>query len=191
MKVYSSSFNRARSMMNKYSCCFITAWRAELSTNEKNKRNQQLASDIRSSGLTYYKSTGGYVENKGTDDEVRVVEKSFMVVNNRYTYENFVKLCVYWCGKYGQDSVLITQPSSDNNGAINVTGRYYNSSGGVELEFSGAEVKDVDEYFTNLYGKDFEMVSASVGCLTPKKDVRNATTRRLSDVEFRNLFPDL
>ena len=59
--VYAGSFNRARSHMNKYDCCFISACRDENSGKHNSANSRKLASDIRAAGLTYLKATGGYI----------------------------------------------------------------------------------------------------------------------------------
>jgi hypothetical protein len=134
-EIFAASFNRAVSHMNKTQCGFITAFREydsdgnELSHNERLRRNKKLEADIRASGLTFIRSTGGFIENKGTDLEKRVFESTFCVINNRFAPNDFIKLMVDWCGKYEQDSVLITNPRRENNSnnkAINVVGIYYN-----------------------------------------------------------------
>lgn len=190
--VQAGSFNRARKWMNELPCCFITAWRSDLSRNEKIRANRLLASDIRSAGLTYFKAVGGYVENQGTDDEVRVVEQSYMVVNNQYILSEFVSLCTYWCRKYNQDSVLVTVPvKKDGSSAIQVTGRYYDKNGDVVQEYNSVSVGTVQEYFSSMYGKDFVLSSCDLECHTSGNGVHTVNGRRTSQERFRDLYPNL
>lgn len=193
--VYGGSFNRARSHMNKYDCCFISASRDENSGKQDIANNRRLASDIRAAGLTYLRATGGYIENKGTDEEVEVVESSFLVVNNRYTYSEFKKLCLHWCAKYNQESVMFTHPVKESkNGkrvAIDVTAEYVNSDGVVTDRFDHVNVGTVEQFFSNMYGKDFVMSSTKLECKTIDRDVSQMNSHRSSKIEFATLYPEL
>lgn len=202
--IYASSFNRAVSHMNKEQCGFITAFREyssageKLSTNEKRRRNKQLEADIRASGLTFIKASGGFIENKGTDDEVRVSEDTFCVINNRFAPRDFIKLMVSWCKKYEQDAVLITTPVPERskNGQplvdkpINIIGEYYDKNGNVDMKFDNATVQDAEEYFTNIHGKDFVLSSTEM-TETKWYDVNSSSGRVLAIRDFKDLYGDL
>lgn len=202
--IYASSFNRAVSHMNKEQCGFITAFREyrsdgeKLSTNEKRRRNKQLEADIRASGLTFIKASGGFIENKDTDDEVRVSEDTFCVINNRFAPRDFIKLMVSWCKKYEQDAVLITtpMPARSKNGQplvdkpINIIGEYYDKNGNVDMKFDNATVQDAEEYFTNIHGKDFVLSSTEM-TETRWYDVNSASGRVLALRDFNDLYRDL
>lgn len=202
--IYASSFNRAISHMNREQCGFITAFREydsegnPLSINEKRRRNKQLEADIRASGLTFIKASGGFVENKGTDLETRVSEDTFCVINNRFPTEKFIALMVYWCRKYEQDSVLITTPVPERskNGQpltdkpINIIGEYYTKNGTVDMRFDNATVQDAEEYFTNIHGKDFVLSSTEM-VDTKWHDIHSAAGRVHGYRDFADLYPDL
>lgn len=203
--VFASSFNRAISHMNKTQCGFITAFREydadgnELSLNEKRRRNKRLESDIRASGLTFIKASGGFVENKGTNQESRVSEDTFCVINNRFAPKDFIKLMVSWCAKYEQDAVLITDPQPERshkngqplvNKAINVVGTYYDKHGNIDMQFDNATVQDADEYFTNICGKDFVLSSTDI-CETVGHSIYTTAGRVLGLNDFKDLYPDL
>ena len=202
--IYASSFNRAVSHMNKEQCGFITAFREyssdgeKLSTNEKRRRNKQLEADIRASGLTFIKASGGFIENKDADDEVRVSEDTFCVINNRFAPRDFIKLMVSWCKKYEQDAVLVTTPVSERskNGQplvdkpINIIGEYYDKDGNVDMKFDNATVHDAEEYFTNIHGKDFVLSSTEM-TETKWYDVNSSSGRVLAIRDFKDLYGDL
>lgn len=202
--IYASSFNRAVSHMNKEQCGFITAFREyrsdgeKLSTNEKRRRNKQLEADIRASGLTFIKASGGFIENKGADDEVRVSEDTFCVINNRFAPRDFIKLMVSWCKKYEQDAVLVTTPMPERskNGQplvdkpINIIGEYYDKNGNVDMKFDNATVQDAEEYFTNIHGKDFVLSSTEM-TETKWYDVNSSSGRVLAIRDFKDLYGDL
>lgn len=145
------SFNRLMGNMNKYTVCFISAWRAhhyeyngELSEsslpgketdqpashNENQKRSKILESLLKKEGLQFNKCEGGYREESSKSEngrEEHVTEKSYAVVNNKYNDEDFINLMIQLGTKFDQDSILITQPTNEGNDRkiANVTGDYY------------------------------------------------------------------
>ena len=165
---------------------------------EKRQRNKELESEIKASGLTYIKAKGGFIENRGTSDEKRVAEETFCVINNRYAPSDFIKLAVYWCGMFDQDSVLITEPNpvlrSDghpNAGKpIDIIGRYYDKNGNIVDEFHNATVQDAEEYFTNIHGKDFVLSSTDIYS-TENRSIYNVSGRVMAIREFKRKYPDL
>lgn len=203
--VFAPSFNRAISLMNKTQCGFITAFREydadgnELSLNEKRRRNKRLESDIRASGLSFIKASGGFIENVGTDQESRVSEDIFCAINNRFAPKDFIKLMVSWCAKYEQDAVLITDPQPERskkngqplvNKAINVVGTYYDKHGNIDMRFDNATVQDADEYFTNICGKDFVLSSTDI-YETVGHSIYTTAGRILGLNDFKDLYPNL
>ena len=203
--IFASSFNRAIQHMNKTQCGFITAFRRfdnngnELSMNEKRRRNKRLEADIRASGLTFIKASGGFVENKGKDNETRVAEDTFCIINNRFAPKDFIKLMVSWCAKNEQDSVLITEPQQERdprNGQplvdkpINVVGTYYDKNGNIDSTFNNATTQDAEEYFTNICGKDF-VLSSTEYVKTEGHQIFCSSGRVLAIQDFKDLYPDL
>ena len=189
--VMGSSFSRCMEYMNKYNCMFITAFRSEYTHAENKLRNKELEADIHRSNLTFIKAHGGFVE-KTADGDKRVTEDTFCIVDNCYTVRDFIRLGVYWCKKYGQDAVLITTPSQDKtrNYALNIVGRYYDKNGNIDMEFDHATVGDVDEYFTNMCGKDFVLSSTQVFAsdIEPFATINGA---RMASNRFARKYPEL
>lgn len=157
-----SSFSKIVEYMNTRPCILISAFRGGNSKQVNRERNKQLAQDIHNSDLTYIKCRGHWVENEGTPEETDVQEESFLVVNNGYTNNDFVKLGVSWCKKYGQECVLITIPctkSKLNNSIMKVIGRLYNSSGAVVGRFDRTKfsLNNIGDCFTSALGKNFAL----------------------------------
>lgn len=128
-------------------CMMISACRGE-NTEEVNKeKTEELAKDIRSYNLGFVRILGGYIENKGTDDEREVTEESFFVAKNKdMSDEEFFKIAIKLCKKYGQDSVLVSLPDYCDFG-------YYDKNG--DFDFSPGEKfiandKEIGEYFSAL-----------------------------------------
>ena len=92
-------------------CMMISACRGERTEEENAKKTDELASDLRSMNYGFIRILGGYIENKGTEDEKEVTEESFFVPkpkneDDQTFFDNAIKLCK----KYNQDSVLISLP---------------------------------------------------------------------------------
>ena len=130
-------------------CMMISACRGERSEEENAKKTDELAEDIRSENLGYIRILGGYIENKGTEDEKEVTEESFFVPKPKdMSDEDFFNIAIDLCKKYNQDSVLISLPNYTEFG-------YYDKSG--NFDFSPGEKfiandKEIGEYFSALVG---------------------------------------
>lgn len=128
-------------------CIMISACRGERSEEENKKKTDELAKDIREAGLGFIRILGGYIENKGTEDEKEVTEESFFVPKNKkMSDEEFFDIAIKLCKKYNQDSVLISLPEYTDFG-------YYDKSG--NFDFSPGEKfiandKEIGEYFSAL-----------------------------------------
>ena len=128
-------------------CMMISACRGENSQETNDQKTDELAQDIRGLGYGYIRILGGYIENKGTEDEKEVTEESFFVpkpkdVEDQKFFDDAIDLCK----KYGQDSVLISLPDFVDFG-------YYNKNG--DFDFSPgndfvANDKQIGQYFSQL-----------------------------------------
>lgn len=99
----------------------ITAHRGEYDEETKRRRNAQLAGDLRKSGLSYTRVTGGYKERTPEGKERWVNEHSFVVHGPHKDYDphghmsNHVKNTLIRLGKkYYQDSILFKPHNSEN-----------------------------------------------------------------------------
>ena len=115
-----------------------------------NKRIKECISLIKASGFSYTPVYGGFIENKGTDDEQNVYERSFIIYNNKKSGEvpDFKELYdfgIELARKYNQDSVLVKAPGEPP--------RYITQNGDVDMEFSGkTSFNDLSqEYFTDMH----------------------------------------
>lgn len=143
---YESNWGRVTQHI-KDGCMMISACRGERTEEENKKKTDELAKDIRSYDLGYIRILGGYIENKGTEDEKEVTEESFFVPKNKdMSDEDFFDIAIKLCKKYNQDSVLISLPDYTDFG-------YYDKSG--NFDFSPGEKfiandKEIGEYFSAL-----------------------------------------
>lgn len=142
--VKESNWSRITKHIND-NCFMISGCRGDKTEKENKARTEQLADDLREYGLGYVRVLGGYIENKGTEDEMDVTEESFFVpMPKDYTEEEFFDVAIELCKKYNQDSVLISMPGYVDFG-------YYDKNG--DFDFSPGErltFNDIGEYFSAL-----------------------------------------
>lgn len=115
-----------------------------------NQRIKELVSILKQSDFSYTPTYGGFIENKGTDDEENVYERSFVVYNHHKDgsvgdFEELRKFALDMAKKYNQDSVLIKAPKSNP--------QYVKQDGEVDFGFDGdVAFNDLSqEYFTDLH----------------------------------------
>lgn len=141
-----SNWSRLNRHINN-ACFLISACRGENDVTTNKKRTEALANDIRNAGLGYIRVLGGYVENKGTPEEIEVTEESFFVpITKNYTKQDFFDLAIKLCKKYDQDSVLISIPGFVDFGYYDKNGNF-DFSPGEKLVFTNGKV---GEYFSTL-----------------------------------------
>ena len=192
-----SSYNKLVEYVNTRPCMFITAFRGENSKTVNRQRNKQLAQDIHNSDLTYIKCQGHWIENKGTAEEIDVVEDTYCVVDNGYTNDDFVKLAVSWCKKYEQDAVLVTIPSSRksrlDNGVMQIIGKLYTKEGSVIGSFDRTKMtlNDVDRCFTTAFGKTFALYNAIEVNATSMVPYQTMNGFIIAASIFKHKYPDL
>ena len=115
-----------------------------------NERVKEIISDIKQSGFSYTPTYGGFIENKGTENEDVVYERSFIVYNkdksgNNRDFEDLFNFGLSMCRKFNQDSFLVQAPGENP--------KYIKQDGSVDFEFSGGKVfNDISQdYFTDLH----------------------------------------
>lgn len=131
-----------------------------LNPNEKGAKEQlaninklrvkELIQIIKQSGYSYTPVYGGFIENKGTDNEENVYERSFIIYSqdkkgNVLDVNELVEFGKALAKKYNQDSFLVKIP--------NEPPRYIKKDGSVDMEFSGnVSFNDLSQqYFTDLH----------------------------------------
>lgn len=115
-------------------------------------RIKKMISEIKKSGHSYTPVYGGFIENKGTDDEETVFERSFVIYSkdrrgNRVDFDGLYNLGLKMCKDYEQDSFLVQYP---DGGPM----QYVRGDGSVEKEFNvgASSFNDISkEYFTDLH----------------------------------------
>ena len=94
-------------------------------------------------------SYGGFIENKGTDKETNVYERSVVVYAEKRdgtaNPEELFNFAIEECNKFNQDSVLIKMP--------NDVPKYYKKNGDIDMTFpNDIKFNDLSQiYFTDLH----------------------------------------
>lgn len=127
----------------------ISASRGENDNQTNNKLSKQLLNDIKNSGFSFVPVFGGFIENKGTENEKQVYETSYIVLNfdrngNEKDFNTLKNLAINLCKKYNQDSVLVKAP--------NGVPQYITQNGNVDMEFNGdVKINDLtQQYFSSF-----------------------------------------
>lgn len=113
-----------------------------------NQRTKELLKDINKKGFTYTPCFGGFIENKGLENEQEVYEKSFIIYpykkDKSYNFQELKDFAIEKCDKYDQESVLIKAPTEKP--------KCYDDNGDITMEMSNdVTFNDItQEYFTDL-----------------------------------------
>lgn len=156
----------------------ISSNRNDSTAQENSEKYKELLQLLKDSGFSYIPVYGGFIENKGKENEKQVYEKSFIVLNfdrtgQELNYEDLYAKGLEWANKFNQDSFLSKAP--------NATAKYITKSGDVDFEFTG-EVKINDltqQYFTDFFK------SKNIGKKTNKKGDEYSKKHRLT---FEGVF---
>jgi hypothetical protein len=166
--LHESSLSRIHQHSKESNMGIITAYRGDYSKQQNETRNASLVSDIRSAGFGYVSVTGYYIENPGTPEETKVVEKSFVVIssaNDSGRLKGFLKRSGE---KYNQDSVLYKDAASDQAVLIGTApGRWPGLD--TEVKVGAWHANKIDSYYTQMKGHRtfrFESVESPEGLMS-------------------------
>ena len=115
-----------------------------------NKRIKDFIQILKKSNWSYIPVYGGFIENKGEENETTVYEKSFMIFNydkkgNVGSLKDLFDFGVKMSKEFNQDSFLYHAP--------NESPKYFDKNGELDFELgNGLKFDDYSqEYFTDLY----------------------------------------
>lgn len=116
-----------------------------------NKRIVDCIKMIKASGYSYTPVYGGFIENKGTEDEENVYERSFVVYNNlkgsgeSVDFSNLCNFGIEIAKRFNQDSILVKAPGEN--------AKYITQNGDIDMEFGDKlSFNDLSQdYFTDLH----------------------------------------
>jgi len=127
----------------------ISASRGDNTAAENNQKTNELFQNIKNTKFTFIPAFGGFIENKGTEEEKHVYEKVFIILNfdkfgNELPFEELQQFALEMCEMFNQDSVLVKAPNGNP--------KYLSRTGNVDNEFSGdIKINDLtQQYFTSF-----------------------------------------
>lgn len=114
------------------------------------ERVNDFVNILKKTKWSYTPVYGGFIENKGTDHEENVYERSFIIYNkdrngNPQNFDELRQFAINMARAYNQDSVLIKAPDGKP--------QYIKQDGSVDMEFDGdTKFNDFAQtYFTDLH----------------------------------------
>jgi hypothetical protein len=130
-------------------CAIVSASRFKNTNQENNQLTKELFLKLKNSNYSYIPVFGGFIENKGSENEQHVYEKSFLILNynkegEELPFQDLKNFALEICSEYNQDSVLLKSP---NGQPQTIT-----KDGDLDMEFSGdIKINDLtQEYFTSF-----------------------------------------
>lgn len=165
-KIEESSLSKVWAYTKKHSCGCVYGWRSELAYREKQENNHKILTVLMDKGYSITKIRGSYIENRGKEDEKKVVsEMAFFVVNlktegddNGQLESDLVKLGTY----FNQDSILSIRVGK---GFLVGTSKKPEAdpSYGQRVEIGTVKYgKILGEYFSQINGRPFACTSEGI-----------------------------
>jgi len=90
--------------------CILTAFRDETSEKDNISNNKHIATVLKSKKFGYFYLDGYWVENEGTENEVKVSEDSiFAICTEQSKSKEFIALCHKLGNRYDQDAIFVNE----------------------------------------------------------------------------------
>lgn len=117
-------------------------------------RQRDIERDIKIARFGFIKVKGGFIENKGTENEVNKVEKSFLVTFKKDRLDEAMLVFTKLAKKYEQESFLLVSDGES---------KYIDENGKVVSKLGKWHPRQVDVYFTQLKnGRKFSFDNAEI-----------------------------
>ena len=127
----------------------VSASRSENTNQENNQLTKELFLKLKNNPYSYIPVFGGFIENKGSENEQHVYEKSFLILNynkkgEELPFQDLKNFALEICSEYNQESVVLKSPDGNP--------KTLTRNGEVDIEFSGdIKINDLtQEYFTSF-----------------------------------------
>ena len=183
--VNESSLNRILSQHFKNGFIIISSYRGERTDDENKKLFDELKQIVKQNKYSFIPVWGGYIENKGTEQEIEIKEPALIIPNYEIgskksydTSENLKNLGIKLSNKFSQESFLYKPKSNDNKSF------YINSEGKITDSFENISVNDLTKiYFTKLHNsknkvdRRFTFTNETIYINEPPKSVSEAMNR--------------
>ena len=144
MKINEASLSRVWKHFNDKdtTVVILTGFRGDKEYKENVQRNKAIAGTLKNAGFGYFFVDGYWIENQGTEDEIKVSEDSiFAVTNDINKSEELVKIAHEQGNKYNQDAIFVKTPEE--------TYLYY-QNGSKEKLSGGLKPGKLGDFYTQL-----------------------------------------
>lgn len=159
----------------------LSGFRRENGKEKNETQNKKLMADIRAEGLGFFKVEGSYIENKGTPDEVKVVEKSFFVTGNKNDDGNLKGFAKKMMKKFKQESVVFKP-----NGTTDVFLLFQN---GTQEKLGAFRANKISDYMSRLVQhKNSTFVFENVKYPRNSQEIKGAKIRGEEDYLFKTVW---
>jgi hypothetical protein len=144
-----AKLSRIYSHMGKTEFAIMSAFRGEYDFDGNMERMAQMLEDTRQMGLGVIHLTGYWVENKGTENEERVEERSFFIPNTKYEPEEFLEMMTNLGAKYDQEAIVFGDKA--NVAIIDCETKKQDLIGDVKT----IKTNDLGDAYSNIRGQNF------------------------------------
>ena len=135
----------------------LTGFRGDKSQKENEQRNKKIAGLIRKAGFGFFYVDGYWVENKGTEDEIKVSEDSIFAIAEPTRSTELIELAHKIANDYDQDAIFVDEKkgSLENKTFVKTSEEVYlyYSNGKKEKLDSHFKPDKIGDFYTQLRGK--------------------------------------
>jgi hypothetical protein len=166
-RLHESSLSRIWKHSQNRTIGIITAFRAEFKLPENRQRNRLLEMDIRNSVFGFIKVKGFSIEGKGTENERKVEEESFLLISEKIDNGQLKGFLRKMGKEYNQDNVLY-KPGNSNPVILGTKDGVWPGLD-VESPLKGWHANKIADYYSLFRGHrtfTFESVKEPFGLMT-------------------------
>ena len=116
------TFDQLKEYFDQHDFLILSAYRGDKSASENRSNSKKLESALKSSPYSYEPAKGGFIENKGTENERYVDEPSFVVVDVNNA-RGLLRFGIKQGMKFEQDSILFSDATMNHAVLIGTTSR--------------------------------------------------------------------
>lgn len=116
-----ASFNRLAQHTRERNIGMISASRGSLSSEENNKRHNELKKMVRAHGLGFVRAKGRYIENYGKPDARNVDEKALLVVGKKGDDKGHLLHTLKKLGSHFDQDSILHKPHNSKSASLHGT----------------------------------------------------------------------
>ena len=120
----------------------LTGFRGDLEYKKNTERNKAIAGNLKNAGFGYFYVDGFWIENQGTEDEIKVSEDSIFALTTDLNKSNeLVELGHKLGNNYNQDAIFVKTPKETY---------LYFKDGSKEKSSGGLKPGKLGDFYTQL-----------------------------------------